>query len=58
MYQDLKGKLAVVTGAALQTGIGFGIAERLAENGMDIIIADLESQKEHIEASVRHLRET
>ncbi len=58
MYQDLKGKLAVVTGAALQTGIGFGIAERLAENDMDIIIADLESQKEHIEASVRHLRKT
>ncbi len=43
MYDDLKGKTALVTGAGKKTGIGFGIAEKLAENGVHIIIADLGS---------------
>jgi NAD(P)-dependent dehydrogenase (short-subunit alcohol dehydrogenase family) len=41
MYSDLKGKTALITGASLTTGIGFGIARSLAENGMDIILSDL-----------------
>jgi NAD(P)-dependent dehydrogenase (short-subunit alcohol dehydrogenase family) len=41
MYQDLKGKTAIVTGAGKKTGIGYAIAERLASCGCNVIIADL-----------------
>lgn len=36
MYPDLKGKIAVVTGAG--TGLGEGIAERFLEEGMNVVI--------------------
>ncbi len=38
--QDLRGKLAVVTGAA--SGIGFAMAERFAREGMKLALADIE----------------
>ena len=41
MHEDLKGKTAIITGAGKKTGIGYGIAEKLAEFGCQIIIADL-----------------
>lgn len=41
MYEDLKGKTAVVTGSGKKTGIGYAIAERLASCGCNIVIADL-----------------
>jgi NAD(P)-dependent dehydrogenase (short-subunit alcohol dehydrogenase family) len=41
MYEDLKGKTALVTGAGKRTGMGYGIAEKLASCGANIIIADL-----------------
>ena len=41
MYKDLKGKTAMVTGSGKKTGIGYGIAEKLAACGCNIIIADL-----------------
>lgn len=41
MYEDLKGKTAIVTGSGKKTGIGYGIAERLAACGCQVIIADL-----------------
>ena len=41
MYEDLKGKTALVTGAGKKTGIGYAVAERLASLGCHIIIADL-----------------
>jgi NAD(P)-dependent dehydrogenase (short-subunit alcohol dehydrogenase family) len=41
MYQDLRGKTALVTGAGKKTGIGYAIARKLAENGANLIIADL-----------------
>jgi NAD(P)-dependent dehydrogenase (short-subunit alcohol dehydrogenase family) len=41
MYEDLKGKTALVTGSGKKTGIGFAIAEKLASCRCRIIIADL-----------------
>jgi NAD(P)-dependent dehydrogenase (short-subunit alcohol dehydrogenase family) len=41
MYEDMKGRTALVTGAGKRTGIGFAIAERLASCGANIIVADL-----------------
>ena len=41
MYEDLKGKTAVVTGSGKRSGIGYGIAEKLASSGCNIVIADL-----------------
>src|SRR5262249_39570169 len=38
---DLKGKVAFITGAG--SGIGRGVAERLARDGADIFIADVDS---------------
>jgi NAD(P)-dependent dehydrogenase (short-subunit alcohol dehydrogenase family) len=41
MYQDLKGKTALVSGAGKTDGIGYAIAKKLAESGVNVIIADL-----------------
>jgi NAD(P)-dependent dehydrogenase (short-subunit alcohol dehydrogenase family) len=41
MYTQLKGKIALVTGAGKKTGIGYAICDRLAAEGCHIIIADL-----------------
>ncbi len=41
MYEDLKGKAAIVTGSGKKTGIGYGIAEKLASCGCHVVIADL-----------------
>lgn len=41
MYNDLKGKTAVVTGSAKKKGIGYAIARKLASCGTDIVIADM-----------------
>jgi NAD(P)-dependent dehydrogenase (short-subunit alcohol dehydrogenase family) len=41
MYNDLKGKTALVTGSGKRTGIGFAIAKRLASCGANVVIADL-----------------
>ena len=40
MY-DLKGKVAIVTGAGREAGIGRGIAVRLAGEGADVVVADI-----------------
>jgi NAD(P)-dependent dehydrogenase (short-subunit alcohol dehydrogenase family) len=44
MFSDLKGKVAVVTGAGKRTGIGFGIARELAACGCRLVAADLGSE--------------
>ena len=41
MYPDLKGKTALVTGAGKKSGIGYAIAQKLADSGANVVIADL-----------------
>jgi NAD(P)-dependent dehydrogenase (short-subunit alcohol dehydrogenase family) len=41
MNDGLKGKVALITGSGKKNGIGFGIAERLAAEGVDVVISDL-----------------
>jgi NAD(P)-dependent dehydrogenase (short-subunit alcohol dehydrogenase family) len=39
MMKDFKGKVAVITGAA--SGIGYGLAERCAQEGMKVVLAGI-----------------
>ena len=48
MYHDLKGKVALITGAGKKTGIGFAIAEKMASCGSHIVIADLGQGRETV----------
>ncbi|MBM4333202.1 MAG: SDR family oxidoreductase [Deltaproteobacteria bacterium] len=48
MYEDLKGKTALVTGSGKRTGIGFAIADKMASCGANVIIADLGKGPEKI----------
>jgi NAD(P)-dependent dehydrogenase (short-subunit alcohol dehydrogenase family) len=50
--EDFAGKVAVVTGAA--SGIGFAMAERFADEGMKVVLADIEEAA--LEAAVVALR--
>jgi NAD(P)-dependent dehydrogenase (short-subunit alcohol dehydrogenase family) len=45
MFTDLKGKVALVTGAGKKSGIGYAICERLAACGCHLVIADLGSEQ-------------
>lgn len=51
-YPELKGRVAVVTGAG--RGIGQGIAVRLAREGMRVVLADYDAQ--NLEATTAALR--
>ena len=41
--KDFKNKVAVVTGAA--SGIGQGLAERCAKEGMKVVISDIDEKR-------------
>ena len=51
--QDLKGRVAVVTGAA--SGIGLATASRFAEEGMKVVLADI--QQDALDAAVSTLQQ-
>jgi NAD(P)-dependent dehydrogenase (short-subunit alcohol dehydrogenase family) len=51
--KDFVGKVAVVTGAA--SGIGLGLATRFAQEGMKVVMADVEEPV--LQASVTRLRQ-
>ena len=51
--EDFEGKVAVVTGAA--SGIGRGLAQRFAEEGMRVVLADVEADA--LDAAVTELRD-
>ena len=52
--QNFEGRVAVVTGAA--SGIGRGLARRFAEEGMRVVLADVE--RDALEATAGELRDT
>ena len=58
MDTGLKDKVALVTGAGKKDGIGFGIAECLAREGMCVILADLPARQEHIGLATGSMEET
>ncbi len=41
MYDDLKGKVAIVTGAGRPNGLGQGMAKRFAREGCRLVISDI-----------------
>ena len=41
MYDDLKGKVAIVTGAGRPNGLGQGMAKRFAREGCHVVITDV-----------------
>jgi meso-butanediol dehydrogenase/(S,S)-butanediol dehydrogenase/diacetyl reductase len=45
MYSDLEGKVAVITGAGRHKGLGAAIARKLAEDGVKIVLHDVEQSK-------------
>lgn len=54
---DLTGKVALVTGAG-RGGLGFHSAVGLAEAGADVVVSDIASRDEDLEATVAGVRET
>ncbi len=46
MYEDLRGKTALITGAGLEEGIGFAAAKKLAGSGVNVILTDLGKEPE------------
>ena len=53
----LQNKVALVTGAADDRSIGWGIAKALAEEGADLILNDLPAQQESLAARVETIRQ-
>lgn len=52
MYAELKGKVAVITGAGREKGLGQAMADRLAAEGCKVVISDIgRPAGEHLPAS-------
>jgi len=47
VYKDLKGKNALITGAGKKAGIGYAIARKLADCGVNVALADLAKAQEN-----------
>jgi NAD(P)-dependent dehydrogenase (short-subunit alcohol dehydrogenase family) len=58
MDTGLKNKVALITGAGKEDGIGFGIAGCLAAEGVNVILADLPVRQVHIGLSTGHMDDT
>ncbi|MCS6856003.1 MAG: SDR family NAD(P)-dependent oxidoreductase, partial [Elioraea sp.] len=41
MYPDLRGKVAIVTGAGRRQGLGAAMAQRLAAEGCKVVVSDI-----------------
>jgi len=41
MYSEMSGKIALITGAGKENGIGYTIARRLADEGVTVVISDI-----------------
>jgi 3-oxoacyl-[acyl-carrier protein] reductase len=54
----LKGRVALITGAASVKGIGFGIAKKFAENGCHIILNDIREPDKGLLSEVKILEES
>ena len=52
---DITGRVAIITGAA--QGLGEEMAMTMAEHGADVVIFDLEQQRELMEAVAAEIRE-
>jgi meso-butanediol dehydrogenase/(S,S)-butanediol dehydrogenase/diacetyl reductase len=52
----LRGKAAIVTGAARRRGLGFAIAGRLAAEGARVVLSDLPALAGELEAGAAELR--
>ena len=48
MYQELEGKVAVITGAGRRNGLGEAMARRLAREGCRVILTDVGQAGEHM----------
>lgn len=46
MYPDIKGKVAIVTGAGRKGGLGAAIASRLGREGASVVVHDLGKQRD------------
>lgn len=55
--KPLRGKVALVTGAARQRGIGLGIARQLARAGCDVVINDVKSIEDQGHQAAEELRQ-
>ena len=56
MYNDLKGKVVLISGSGKRAGMGFAIASKLAANGSHICLSDLPGQQDDMLAMAEDLR--
>ncbi len=51
MYPELRGKVAIVTGAGRRGGLGAAMAQRLATEGCHVVVADIGGEEMHAVAA-------